>query len=175
MGIDLVKGKTYKKIDLNMKNTKKTVSPASGICIVDFPKVFLDFYTVKKRLMTFPSPAWMSLYKNSHPDVGRECRLHFYGVQAAEELSQRYPGRILLLRYEDLSIEPETTTRLGPTVLLHSYFLWHPELSPYTLKDSIALSWLLFDQMERIIFNSYVSICIRLIDKRSISRYCHFK
>jgi hypothetical protein len=57
-------------------------------------------------------------------------------LQAAEELSQRYPGRILLLRYEDLSIEPETTTRLGPTVPLAYYtaiFFDTRELSPYTL------------------------------------------
>jgi hypothetical protein len=70
-------GKTYKKIDQNMKNTRKTVSAASGIWIVDFLQGVPRLLQCKKSLMTFPSPAGMSLYKNSHPGVGRECRLDF--------------------------------------------------------------------------------------------------
>jgi len=56
-----------------------------------------------------PVTTWCVKDQCSNPKVG--CQDLLADIRAAEDLATRYPGSITLVRYEDLSLMPEETTR----------------------------------------------------------------
>jgi len=56
-----------------------------------------------------PVTTWCKQDMCANPTVG--CRDLADDIQAAEDLAARYPGSVTLVRYEDLSLMPEETTR----------------------------------------------------------------
>ena len=56
-----------------------------------------------------PVTTWCSKDICADPAVG--CQDLAEDLMAAKDLAARYPGSVTLVRYEDLSLEPEDTTR----------------------------------------------------------------
>merc|ERR1712216_943673 len=56
-----------------------------------------------------PVTTWCKQDMCANPTIG--CRDLQDDIEAAEDLAARYPGSVTLVRYEDLSLMPEETTR----------------------------------------------------------------
>jgi len=73
-----------------------------------------------------PVTTWCSKDICADPAVG--CRDLAEDLRAAQDLAVRYPGAVTLVRYEDLSLEPEDTTR---QLLDFLDLPWHTVMDTY--------------------------------------------
>jgi hypothetical protein len=81
---------------------------------------------------------WCKKDQCADPEVG--CRDLLADVLAAEDLAARYPGSVTLVRYEDLSLMPEETTR---GLLSFLDLPWVPAMTNYidthTSKEKVRM------------------------------------
>jgi len=99
--------KLIKTVRLRLANVEKMLQDPS----MDLKVILLvrDPRGVYNSRSSGPVSTWCVRDMCSDPQVG--CKDLMEDLIAAEDLSSRYPGSVTLVRYEDLSIMPEETTR----------------------------------------------------------------